>query len=277
MPVRRLVRLALSCAVMGATFAARGGSSAAFDWRDIPERRALGHSIQGSKTAGMLPRRAVYWSDAASVGQGLDATPDVHYGPPGNRQTPGPGDLIDRVLAVVEGQVIMLSDVRAFLELRLIEPRDVTDATPAVLTALIERQLILEEVARYVVELPPPVEVDARLAELVARVGGPEAFEHLLPTVGFTVDDLRQVLRDDLRIKRYLARRFPSARPPTEDEVAAYFREHAVEFRSGGVPQSFDAARDAARRRLSEVLRQELIAAWVAGLTARANVLRVTP
>ena len=131
----------------------------------------------------------------------------------------------------------------------------------------------MEEVANDMVAEPPPVEVDARLAELVARVGGPEVFEALLAIVGFAVDDLRHVLRDDLRIERYLAGRFPSARPPTEDEVAAYFREHAVEFRSGGVPQSFDAA----RRRLSEVLRQELIDDWIARLTARGDVVRVTP
>ena len=193
---------------------------------------------------------------------------DFHHGLPARAQ-----DLVDSVLAVVEGQVILQSDVRAFLDLRLLEPSDATDPIAPVLTALIERQLILEEVARYGLEEPPLAEVEARLAELVARVGGAEAFEQRLPPLGFTVDDLRQVLQEDLRIERYLTRRFPSARQPTADEVAAYIREHAVEFRTDGVPQSFDAA----RRRLSEVLRQELIDDWIARLTARADVSRVTP
>ena len=184
-------------------------------------------------------------------------------------------DLIDSVLAVVEGQVIMLSDARAFLDLRLLELPDATDPVPPVLTALIERRLILDEVVRYGLEEPPPTEVEARLADLVARVGGPEGFERRLLALGFTIDDLTQVLRDDLRIERYLTRRFPSARQPTADEVAAYFREHAVEFQTGGVPQSFDAARDEARRRLSEALRQDLIDDWVERLTTRAEVFRV--
>ena len=186
-------------------------------------------------------------------------------------------DLIDSVLAVVEGQVIMLSDVRAFLDLRLLESPDATDPMPPVLTALIERRLILDEVVRYGLEDPPPAEVEARLADLVVRVGGPEGFERRLLALGFTIDDLTQVLRDDLRIERYLTRRFPSARQPTADEVAAYFREHAVEFQTGGVPQSFDAARDEARRRLSEALRQDLIDDWVERLTTRAEVFRVGP
>ena len=192
-------------------------------------------------------------------------------------QTPGSGERIDRVLAVVEGQVILLSDVRAFLELRLIERSDATDPTPPVLTALIERQLVLEAAARYGVEAPTSDEVDARLAAVVDRVGGTEALQERLPTVGFTLNDLRQVLRNDLRIERYLARRFVSARQPTEDEVAAFFRDHADEFLIDGVLPSFDAVRDDARRRLSEELRQGQIDDWVALLADRADVFRVTP
>ena len=85
------------------------------------------------------------------------------------------------------------------------------------------------------------------------------------------------MLRGDLRIERYLARRFVSARQPTEDEVAVYFRDHADEFLTNGVLPSFDAARGEARRRLSEGLRQERIDDWVASLAARADVVRVRP
>ena len=185
-------------------------------------------------------------------------------------------ELVDRVLAVVEAHVILLSDVRAFLDLRLIETFDVTDPTRSVLTALIERHLMLEEVARYVIEEPLPEDVDARLAQAVARVGGPEAFQKLLPTVGFTVDDFRQELQNDLRIERYLDRRFGSPQP-TGDDVAAYFSDHADDFRTNGVLPSFDAARDEARSRLSKALRQQAIDDWVASLTTRADVFRVRP
>ncbi len=137
--------------------------------------------------------------------------------------------------------------------------------------------MILDEVARYVVDEPSTAELDARLALVVARIGGPDAFEQVLQVVGFTADDLRQVLREDLRIERYLARRFPSARQPTEDEVAAYFLEHIEEFQTDGVPQSFEVARDDAQRRLSAQLRQELIDDWTAGLSRRADVFLVTP
>jgi len=120
-------------------------------------------------------------------------------------------DLLDRVLAFVDGQLIMQSDVRAFTELGLVDPGDAADPEEAVLTALVERQLILAEVDRYVVAEPTVVEVDARLADVVARAGGVEGFESRLPLLGFTRADLRQIVRDDLRIERYLDGRFPSS------------------------------------------------------------------
>ena len=59
--------------------AARGESPAAVDRRCIPKLSALGHFLQGSNTAGILPRRALHWTDAAST-TSLGATLDFHHG-----------------------------------------------------------------------------------------------------------------------------------------------------------------------------------------------------
>jgi len=156
-----------------------------------------------------------------------------------NAQPPGSGAVIDRVLAIVDTHVILLSDVRAFLELRLIEPPDAVDSTASVLTALIERRLMLEAEVRYSPEAPPDDDVDARLADVVRRVGGTEVFSERLLVVGFTVDDVRQELQYDLMIERYLTRRWGAASQLIESDVAA---------------------------------RQALIDDWVASLYARAEV-----
>ncbi len=124
---------------------------------------------------------------------------------------PAGAELIDSVLAFVDGQVIMRSDVRAFSDLGLVAPPATADDDERVLTALIERQLILSEVERYVVDDPTDGEVTARFGEVVARVGGAPSFESLLPLVGLEKSDVRQIVRDDLRIERYLAGRFPSS------------------------------------------------------------------
>lgn len=156
-----------------------------------------------------------------------------------NAQPPGPGAVIDSVLAIVDTHLILLSDVRAFLDLRLIEPPDAVDPTASVLSALIERRLMLEAEIRYSPEAPPADDVDTRLAEVVGRVGGIEVFSERLLVVGFTVDDVRQELQHDLMIERYLTRRWGAAGQLTESDVAA---------------------------------RQALIDDWVVSLYARAEV-----
>ena len=61
--------------------AARGASPAAFERRCIPP----GCVTPRSNTAGILPRRALRWTDAASITTTLGATLDLHDGLPGYR------------------------------------------------------------------------------------------------------------------------------------------------------------------------------------------------
>ena len=192
----------------------------------------------------------------------------------GAGQAPVSLALVDRVLAVVARQVIMLSDVRAFLELGLVDPSASADPVPETLTVLIERQLVVNEISANVIEEPSTQEVEGQMAVVAERLGGLDALRAVLPTVGFTADDLKQLLREDLRVERYLARRFPGARQPTEEELEAWMQEHAEELRDDPA-RSLEEARDEARRQLTRALRQESIGAWVSTLVDRADVSRV--
>jgi hypothetical protein len=192
----------------------------------------------------------------------------------GAGQAPAPRDLVDRVVAVVANHVIMLSDARAFLELRLVETPGAADPVPPILTTLIERHLVLAEIPANLIAEPSRLEVDRSMAVVAERLGGDEVLASLLPTVGFSRDDLSQVLREDLRVERYLARRFPGARQPTQEELDVWIREHA-DAQSASPTPSVEAARDEARRQLTQALRQASIDAWVATLVDRGDAYRV--
>lgn len=118
------------------------------------------------------------------------------------------------MLAVVSGQIILASDVRAFLELGLVtvETEDPTERERTALTRLIERRLVLDEVNRYLLAPLPPGSVEQALAGIRARFPDVETFDALLDAVGLNPDDLRQILRDDARIEAYLADRFGERR-----------------------------------------------------------------
>ena len=123
-----------------------------------------------------------------------------------------PGEIIDRVLAIVSGDVITLSDVVAAQELGFVAPAssggDPSDATREVLTALIERALVLAEVERYAPPEPAPVEIDRRIRAIHARFPTLQAFEAALTRAGLEDTHLRERLRQDLRIEAYLGERF---------------------------------------------------------------------
>jgi hypothetical protein len=185
------------------------------------------------------------------------------------------GEIIDRILAVVEGQLITLSDVRAVTRLGL-EPAPAGDDPIAlVLERLIERQLMLVEVNRYAPPEPPPQLVQERVQAMRNRMPDALAFETTLHQIGWQSDDLERYIRDALRIDAYLQQRFTATIQPTDDEVAAYYRLNAEAFGKEGVLRSYADVRNEARLRLVADRRDALVRDWVTGLRRRANIVQL--
>jgi hypothetical protein len=143
-------------------------------------------------------------------------------------------EIIDRVLAVVAGDLIMQSDVRAARELGLVTSNDAGDRDRAVLSQLIDRALILDEVERYAPPEPSSDAIERAFRGVRGRFSSDDAFAAALARVGFDEKQLRSVLRQNLRIRAYLDQRF-----------------------GGETPERGEA----------------IIAAWVAGLRSRATIV----
>ena len=186
---------------------------------------------------------------------------------------PAGAQTLDRILAVVAGHVITASDVRAFLELGLVEVAgEEGDAERRVVDYLIDRRLVLDEVDRWLVGSPTPPRIEAELDALAARFSEPAAFADLLARVGLSHDDLRQILRDEARRESFLRNRFGGPEV-AEGDLRTYYDEHADDLREEGHGESFEEARDAVGRRLA-ALRDASIEEWVAALDRRAPIAR---
>ena len=130
-------------------------------------------------------------------------------------------EIIDRIMAVVSGQPITLSDVNSALLFRFVDPPAPTpDRLAFALDRLIERNLVLAEVERFQPPEPAPVEISLRIQELEQRAGSIEAFEKALAVTGTSRDQLRRHIRDDLRITTYLNQRFGITRDAAERAAA---------------------------------------------------------
>lgn len=135
--------------------------------------------------------------------------------------SPAHADVIDRIMAVVSGQPITLSDVTAARQFGLVEaPAGTADPIAYTLDRLIERTLVLAEVERFQPPEPDPVEMTLRIDELARRAGSAAAFEKALAVVGMTPDQLRRYFRDDLRITTYLNQRFGATTAEAERQAA---------------------------------------------------------
>ena len=186
-------------------------------------------------------------------------------------------ETLDRILAIVAGHVIMQSDVRAFVDLQLARPGTDLDREDEVLTYLIERRLVLDEVDRYVVADPPPAVIERRLAEVAARFASEEELAAVLARVGYTADDLGQVLRDDARRDAYVEARFGLPSMPTEEQLRLHYEEHLDEFTADGRRPEFAEMRPLVRQRIERERRAANVGAWVAQLVRRGQILRIPP
>ena len=184
----------------------------------------------------------------------------------------GAQQLLDRVVALVNGTPITLTDVNAAIGLGLV---DGADDQASATRQLIDRQLILGEVARFTPPEPDAATVEREMATLKAAPGA--RLEALMQSTGLDDERIRDLARDTLRIEAYLDQRFGTNVQVSEEEVEQYYRGHPEEFIRNGVPMSFDEAAPLARQRASAVRRAALIAQWLRDLRARAEVAEGRP
>lgn len=140
-------------------------------------------------------------------------------------------EIIDRVLAVVGGDLITLSDVTGARDLGLQSAGNASDPTREILSKLIDRELVLAEVERYGPPEPAAEAVDAEVRQVRARFASPSAYAEALQRSGVDEAHLRETLRQDLRIRAYEDQRFASAgerRQALVDEWIATLRRRAT-------------------------------------------------
>jgi hypothetical protein len=182
-------------------------------------------------------------------------------------------EVIDRILAVVNRELITLSDVAGAIRLGLVPPAQPgSDPTRVALDALIDRQLELGEANRYQPPEPPDSQIRTRLEAVRSRFTTSAAFDQALVNSGISEEQLRLRLRDDLRIEAYLNQRFGVPRPPSEQELVDYYRTHSADFSTPAGVRPFAEVRDDIRARVSAVQRTTLISEWLESLKRRTEI-----
>jgi hypothetical protein len=178
--------------------------------------------------------------------------------------------LLDRVVARVDGTAITLTDVRAAIALGIV---DVPAAKSEEMAAerLIDRQLVLAEVARFAPPEPDAADVAREVAAMTAHAGA--RLPEVMQSTGLDDPRIRELARDTLRIQAYLNQRFGTATQLTEDEVLQYYRIHPDEFTRDGRLIPFGEAEPMARQRAAAERRTSALTQWLRDLRGRAEIV----
>jgi hypothetical protein len=182
-------------------------------------------------------------------------------------------EVIDRVMAIIDGHLITLSDVRRAMTLHVVDRDGAPAGEAAALERLIDRVLILQEVERYAPPEPDRAAVETQVRDVERRIGNGDLVS-TLSDVDASEAWLRQWIRDDLRMRAYIDQRFAGAAEPTDEELENYFRQHPDEFTRNGQEMNEASARQLARTRVIATRRQVLVDDWLTGLRRRATIVR---
>jgi hypothetical protein len=165
--------------------------------------------------------------------------------------------VVERVLAVVNGRPLLLSEARGLEAVRGVSEEEAVEL-------LVDEFLMHDQASRTPqAKVTSEEEERARAAlyekrpDLVTRVAAPE---------------LSRLLRRQLGILKYVEFRFrPQVRPSEEDLQAAYAEQY------GGRPEApaFDTVVVALRERLVREQLDQKVEAWIAELRKEADIRRV--
>jgi len=141
------------------------------------------------------------------------------------------GEIVDRMLATVNGELITESEVSWELALDPeLEPLDLSlEKKRLMLERVIDQRMLAQEAAKIPQNAPGDEEIrDYITKELVARFGSQEALLARMRRVGLDQTMLREIVSRRLVLLGYINFRFRSFVFVQPDEVERYYREVAV-------------------------------------------------
>jgi hypothetical protein len=183
--------------------------------------------------------------------------------------------VVDRVVAIVSGTVILLSDARAELALGLFDPGAARDPIEAAMRWLIDRQLVLDEAGRGDRVDVEPAALGQALDGVRQRFASDAEYRRALAGLGLDERGLQRLVRDTLTARLYVERRFDSVLPPTEEELREYYASHAARFVRNGRQLTFEDARADLTAVVQQERREQAVSAWMDRLRRRADIREV--
>jgi peptidyl-prolyl cis-trans isomerase SurA len=198
------------------------------------------------------------------------------------------GVVLDRLVAVVNGDLILESDVDEERRFEEVQPyRTAAESTRAkVIERLVDRTLILQQAALEPEDAVSDKDLDAQLATLRKDIPGckptfcqtDEGWKDFLGRHGFSVEEFRSRWLMRMQLLKFIEVRFRNGIKIKDEEIQAYYDKTMLpEYAKRNVtPPPIETI----KRRIEEVLLQQQVSAllqdWLKSLRAQGSVRMMT-
>lgn len=189
---------------------------------------------------------------------------------------PASAATVDRIAAVVDRQVLTVSEVSQMVEIRFF-PRGGTnedDHRREVLEALIAQTLRFRDVERFGAQDISRDAIETRLKQIEGRFASPAEFDAAVVRSELTLDEVGALIKRQIQVEAYIRERFAPMIFVSNEEIAkAYAGPWAAQRRERGLPvPPLADVREEIRNDLRSSRLTEKTSSWTTGLRARANV-----
>jgi peptidyl-prolyl cis-trans isomerase SurA len=186
----------------------------------------------------------------------------------------GWGEIVDRIVAVVNDEVITLTDVNIILKFDLFEDLQGSqeeEMRERILDRLINQKLVIQLASERIVVAEEELEVS--LSDVVQRID-PDLAGTALLQFGLDWDDLKSYLREKLLFQKIISQRFNRGIIVSIDEIERYYEQVYVPSQREKTldPQPMIEVLDQIEGELRRERIEDQVQEWIDNLKRRANI-----
>jgi hypothetical protein len=182
-------------------------------------------------------------------------------------------EVVDGIVARVEQDVILLSDVRELEEYQqLVDGK--SESESAILDRLVDQWIVRSEAELSRFPEPKDAEIERGISRVINSFGSPDEYEARKKRSGLNDAEVRKIVSAQLYLSNYLDSRFrPSVQ--IDEKAIVDFYQNAVVPRAkarGQEPPTLDASRDIIQEALVQSDINEQADRWLKESRARLHV-----
>ena len=186
----------------------------------------------------------------------------------------GWGEVVDRIVAVVNNEVITLTDVNIIQKFGLFEDLEESldmDMQRQILNRLIDQKLVIQLASERFMVIEE--ELEAFLSDIIQKTD-PDLAEEALLQFGLDWDDLKSYLREILLFQKILSQRFNRGVIVSIEEIESYYEQVYVpsQREQNLIPQPMIDVLGRLEGELQREKVEDQVQEWIENLKREANI-----